>query len=1332
MSIEKDEYFLPLNVHICSSFEETNEFYKEGGRLSLFDRPKRPLINEYARSNRMVITGDPGMGKTTVLRQIKSVLDQEGCLTEFIVLKSQNCIVDIEKFCKEKTTRRKVILLDGLDEASAANLTSLQEKIIDISANFESIAIFITSRWNFVKKYPSIATLNYKYLAISPLQRSVVRDRLLSLDIPELDVDSFLDRVISFNHTELVLQTPRYLEYFVKYVKGKDLKSIVSISRNELFEELIYEGLKVEDKNIHAEKRFLVKRMLEKVALVMEIYQINIIKKDDLISILENIQSGITSLFASQVPTEIFFEKSLLLNNVDDETVEFKNTEFQEYLAAKELHRFPDPQRAAFELSIDPVLREIKPTWFNTLSFFVDIDPSTLKPILDFFSLDQAGKVVPHELFDFISKINFFNEISVKVKKEVFISCFNYHQRLNKLLPFRLSMCLASIFEPSEMDMLKCSASATSTDSETTKFLLVNVYSIIEHLFERRSRDVVLDTAFWRKLLLSRVKDSGLDESVKIRALKALSMIGDKSIVNKLPDLSEGDNALSQAFIGCCYELAPNYKRSLYFFIKAIKSNNVYGKIGLAQIKEKKALVMLLRELAIDTVFRHELLKDFTRDDSLEKDILKNIAGIFDSSVGLIVEKLIISALSDSRSFEVSRSIFFAGLFNLLKANDPSLISKLIPKLSKTRDAGIALYVANELFENVLEKNDVKKYVLSMKRLGKEQEAMRTLTAIKLSKRADSEDVYEGGRPFLTAIYSSWEKKRKNNGSFKRARYLDFQKRLRYNKDCFKTDLFEFFNSNTELILEYINNKDKKFFQGIIENLVLKKSDPTKWFFERTDHQITSHPWAFFFGEVLIAAKNLNIDLRPYRSKIINFIPFSDHKYLDLIFTTFPDISHSDLGFVMSVYKDVNSHLRGYHLTNIIELSKRYHLVSVVPLLREFVTEATLDVFTRKNALETAEVLLPDLGFLSAMFSVFEAGSSSDDRTLLLAVNALQVSSHQDTRSILWRMNEVIKSSSPLTLRYGLHDTTDVEREIFGHKTLGTPLQNVSSPEYIDNYLLLLAEGDALWAKSEEYHPYAEYIFQIVQAYFQKLVIHSSYYPIQKLENATIRNPDIAKRSSRFVYLLPDLRRYYLDKLSKPKSIFQAIQSYNLVKDGQLSRVHDVQSLFQELQDAINVDLRRWIEGEGAFELILGEKVFERKLQCYEELVQKVIKAKLESILIKKGLSYIELDRETQTYDGKRVDFLVRYGFVGPIVVELKLATSSDIRGASLEEADSYKSMVRYMAGYGASRGIFLVINNAKTINFERVVEAYQQIDGVMVLKLDCRAKDDSRIKVEK
>ena len=159
--------------------------------------------------------------------------------------------------------------------------------------------------------------------------------------------------------------------------------------------------------------------------------------------------------------------------------------------------------------------------------------------------------------------------------------------------------------------------------------------------------------------------------------------------------------------------------------------------------------------------------------------------------------------------------------------------------------------------------------------------------------------------------------------------------------------------------------------------------------------------------------------------------------------------------------------------------------------------------------------------------------------------------------------------------------------------------------------------------------------------------------------------------------------------------------------------------LFGHIKNAIQTDLKRWVEGEGAYSVIIGGEKFKGKKNEYEKLIQKTIKAQLELILRKRDI-VADITREEQLLDEKRTDLLVRYGFIGPVVLEIKLSSHADVRSSKIETTESYESMGRYMEGYNAAHGIFLIMDNTGTPHLTRAVTTYGKIPNVWATSLDC------------
>jgi hypothetical protein len=274
----------------------------------------------------------------------------------------------------------------------------------------------------------------------------------------------------------------------------------------------------------------------------------------------------------------------------------------------------------------------------------------------------------------------------------------------------------------------------------------------------------------------------------------------------------------------------------------------------------------------------------------------------------------------------------------------------------------------------------------------------------------------------------------------------------------------------------------------------------------------------------------------------------------------------------------------------------------------------------------------------------------------------------------------------------------------------------LKSPDYLEDYLGLLDSAMPVWKKGSNFQAYAVYMWKIVYAYVDNLKEGRSYLPLKKVEDKIARMQD-QEGSNWLAAQMVALRRSYLSYLGKPRTISEAVKKQNEAREYDDKKILNSGDLFRHLQDALETDLRRWIEGEGAYDVINFPDTKAIRQQ-HEKLIQKTLKAQLENIFLRRGFQ-IEVVREPQLLNEKRPDFLVRYGFAGPIVVEVKLTSNTDLSGKEIENSASYRSMRTYMQGFGSLHGIFIVIKNTDVNNLSTVKTAFEKIPNVWVSVFD-------------
>jgi hypothetical protein len=472
----------------------------------------------------------------------------------------------------------------------------------------------------------------------------------------------------------------------------------------------------------------------------------------------------------------------------------------------------------------------------------------------------------------------------------------------------------------------------------------------------------------------------------------------------------------------------------------------------------------------------------------------------------------------------------------------------------------------------------------------------------------------------------------------------------------------------------------------------------------------------------MMVARDLEIDTTPFRQKIINYIPFAYSEDLHAIFGLVKAVTPTEFAPVLRVYRERRSDLWRHSPGNLIEALERFHIADAIPVLKSFVTEPIFDSYTRQRALVVTESFIPDEVYLKSIVTKYEAAATQADRSVAETATALLITRHADNDSIRKRLLGVVERAGPFTMPRGSHSVSTFEDEIAGGGTYAKPLTELRAGGFEQEFLRLLDQALVLWKKGAEFYQYATYLWGIVYAYFNNLKELGSYKPLQVLEQkvAAIKQ----EKSGNWVAarMIP-LRREYLSYLGKPRSISVAIQSFNAARRYSRNEIVNSQDLSYHLQEAIEKDLTRWIEAEGAYDLLATAKLYNTKIQQKEKLVQKTLKTQLENILIKRGFQ-VDVYREPQLLDERRPDLLVRYGFAGPVIVEVKLASNKDMRTSKPEESASYARLKQYLEGFGASHAIVLVIDNQHARNLHRVTEAFSKIPNVWVRVFNCRREE--------
>lgn len=174
--MDRDYIFPILSIH--SNFNEAMEFHENGEVVSYYSENSKTLGPEdLTQGKRHLIVGEPGIGKSSLLRCIDGHLKEKGYCTGFISLRQLDCKDRIDAFLNN-TPQPRALFLDALDEIQSKDFMSVLKVIESVSQNNSDLPIYLSSRWVFVNKYIN-SFPEYRFISVIPFSQEQVRQYLI-------------------------------------------------------------------------------------------------------------------------------------------------------------------------------------------------------------------------------------------------------------------------------------------------------------------------------------------------------------------------------------------------------------------------------------------------------------------------------------------------------------------------------------------------------------------------------------------------------------------------------------------------------------------------------------------------------------------------------------------------------------------------------------------------------------------------------------------------------------------------------------------------------------------------------------------------------------------------------------------------------------------------------------------------------------------------------------------------------------------------------------------------------------------------------------------------
>ena len=1328
--IYKSEYIAP-NLLLESSYMDLLKQFDNYGPMIAWTREEKQIeLADLLRQDCVFVVGEPGQGKSRLVRELAALAQADGYGTSVVRLNKlgrDQSIEDALSASEEQVNfdvsakTKMLVCLDALDEVTSSKFPDTVQQVRQYLASHPGHKVVITSRIHFFTKYEeSLAPINASYALLMPLDRQAQIKLLKQYGLTDPQInEAFLK--LRQQDKETVLQTPRYLEYFAQwYVQHGIGKK--ALSRSDIFDHFVNQALGEEDKKVDKRIAALRRRTLEKLALVMEIAQTNAISQDDMITFIEDYKSEAKLLLlGSTDDLDTIYNHGLLKD--DGEKIAFDNAELQEYLAASTINRMDDPGRAAFQLAIDKDQRAIHPSWYSTLSFLLEMQPGLLTGIINLEKATPENPERPqdpetHKLISGVSS----ELITAEAREAIFIQVLGYYLENDIYIRFEVSTRLAFYSTPgTDAYLKKCAEQLEKSKSYAN---LVNIAQIAGSL-KRVNR--LNDENYWKKKLRTWALLDGEDDFttvLKRQAVHALEFFSDEALIDELTPLHSHENELvRRAYEGMCDAIDANNLQSVNVFVEGIKHDSIEARMYLRNVTSKEGILALLSAMATDEVFLHELIE---HDSTFRKDdnkFFRNTDKKMDAELLEKCKEVIHKVFDIDHGYYVDRSSFIDQLVELIAKHDPNYFTELINWALE--DNEIPRFFDLQLhLSKMMRKSDTK---LLNELINGHQDIKGHLLRIATilddpaSPNPDAKDIISELRELQPELFKEYDEAvRKMSLRGQRDRTQEeFDKMMQLviehghinalNKalEMFnKEDNSERFGKNAD---KYLWSHCKKIILDPLDPATAtlaiheKKPDGSQPF------TISNYIWAY--GEIAKFASKTSKDISSYRKKFVALLAFTYNEDTDACLDLLGALSSEESKILIDTFNNLSSDRARFHPSNFIDAVKRFHLTEAVDILDAFVDQEEFDIYVRRDALELSENLKPNKERLSELVKKYS--DENKEYSLKRTANGLLITKHDDPEAIKWLMQKIKDSAAEFVEKTGVHNVGALEHELHDGE-IAKPLRELSDARYIDDYLDLLDFSFQLFAKGDKWHNYTYYIWKIVTGYFDQLKNGLKFEPLMRLEKWVSEHPKLPGINY-FKDKMVELRRSYTVAIDRPKNINAAIKLAEKVRTEDGAAISSVEQLKSVLEKIIREELIPWIETDA------------RKIMN-ETHAQKLIKVQLEASLLKNGFNPSQLQvchiiREAQELDDTRTDFLIYHGFIGPVIIELKLFSNKDLHAKDLTTKKSYESLKNYTRQYKTNHAILLALDNEIALErddlykrrAEKIADAYTTISGASV-----------------
>ena len=1280
---------------------------------SLFDTGENLSLDKLLQENFVCIVGEPGIGKSRLVGEIRNHLSPLKVYHSTASCFEPQSVSEDFEYC----------VIDALDEVEGGSFLSMLQAIREYKAKNPDTKVLFTCRKHYVSSYA-------KHFASFPGLIYVELCRLKDEDVMEVVnrcSETTKANVVKCAKLKDILTIPRYLTFLLEYKEQKG--DILNIG--DLFEYIVGKSIQNAVNARHKEKdnesiKILIQRVLEKIAFIMEISRKDQISKDELYTILDGAKGNMTQMLITNFDL-LFFESRILKDT--NGTLQFENTELQEYLAAKELCRQDNIESVLYDVAVQKDLKHIYPNWYDVIPH-ISYSENRVHTFINVIKLIVSYESsLENDSFESLLRYIDPSILILKQKEELFSIILEHYLRIPAYIGWK-SQILKLM---GECYSSRCNTRLMPSVEHLNKIQLANICSILEVIVEDNELDKEV-LYYWSEAANALMQTSNKD--YQLVALKLYNAIKNKEELIRLAGVCSTftkdvkdkyfeitgygrftDKVVVNCWLEGCYTSNPYALNAVLCIEEPSTLNYAYKEI----IEANKLSDFFDPKGDLCVFYESYLKKQFyvAWEDNLDSKILitRIIASFIDhhsytsyNELNTIIRQILLEEKTGSvfiSCFENSKwdleNLFCHFETEFVDAELISTVDKLLQesKTEKWLYDFILTTLINKIRNDEVKNASVRDYILryseTFDRWDKnaEEEAKRSLnnpTQIKAYQSLSDSDI---------SVYAKYET------AYKLSKNIEF---LQQQDPQPLVDVIESFFEGLDLDKTKLEKKDNNSFS--ISVLLV----PIPHYVKAMCH--------LGFQDILRKHRIVLAKTLPIICCTANFNPNEiKNNYKSVI----GSISEKEKTELIDWWRSRKDDLMNISSDSVFACITDYGIDALSYKLEEYIEDYIKNQVLSQSFAASKSLELISEGYLNwnveKYRNLFNALTDDNIESVKMLCNAIMIEKYQDPEAITWRIDYLKKH-----VLNSLHNNTGHVRVISieeSEMTNPNPhmfrcFMNIKGNEKLDNHMLNLFDVGLSLCDKPETQEYASYLLRQIYLFF--INKDNDYYIIElrkKVEMSNTTNVSFLANS-----IMANAEMMFLKK--EKISVDKAIKLYNkCIEESHLEIRNDGD--LRRYFTYIHSEVQKEIQDQGIYSLVRGS--------LSEDFIQRELKNTIINKCCQMGLETIKLDREVTLQDNKRTDLLIRYGFCRPIMVELKLLHNSEIQNEK-KRHEYKKKFIQYAKATNACLSVFWVFNNDSSDDkkFKCLVEEYKDLDNTLVVLTDCKCSSgiDTGVSVNK